>query len=153
MASDRVASTIELARLALQAHGIAYELAADDRLEVDYGSARLSIIVRRTVESSVVHISACVLDAIELSAEDEFRVLRSLNERNRSLPYGKFFFDSTTGEIQVEYELLGDHMQDAEFMNALTTVAKVADDHDDILMAELGQGRRAADRKTSRPVS
>ncbi len=48
----------------------------------------------RTGESSVMHISACVLDEIELSDEDEFRVLRSLNERNRSLPYGKFFFDA-----------------------------------------------------------
>jgi hypothetical protein len=146
MPSDIVASTIELARLALQAHGIGYEVEADDRLGVDYGSARLKIVVRRTAESSVVHISACVLDEIQLADEDEFRILRSLNERNRSLPYGKFFFDSSAGEIQVEYELLGDHMQDAEFMNGLTTVARIADDHDDVLRAELGQGRRGADR-------
>jgi hypothetical protein len=147
MASDVVAATIELARLALQAHGIGYEIEAGDRLMVDYGSARLRIVVRRTAESSVMHISACVLDAIALSDDDELRLLRSLNERNRSLPYGKFFLDPPAGEIHVEYELLGDHLQDAEFMNALTTVARLADDHDDILMGELGQGRRGAERR------
>jgi hypothetical protein len=147
MASDAVASTIELARLALQSHGIAYEHEAGDRLVVDYGSARLKIVVRRTGESSVMHVSACVLDAVAVSDDDELRLLRSLNERNRALPYGKFFLDPSTEEIHVEYELLGDHLQDAEFMNALTTVARLADDHDDLLMAELGHGRRGADRK------
>jgi hypothetical protein len=32
-------------------------------------------------------------------------------------------------------------------MNALSTVARLADDHDDLLVAELGHGRRGADRK------
>ena len=147
MASDAVASTIELARLNLQSHGLAYELEADDRLGIDYGSARLTVVVRRTGESSVMHVSACVLDAIAVSGDEELRLLRSLNERNRTLPYGKFFLDLAAGEIHVEYELLGDYMQDEEFMNALTTVARLADDHDDVLKAELGHGRRGADRK------
>jgi hypothetical protein len=38
-------------------------------------------------------------------------------------------------------------MQDSEFMNALTTVARLADDNDDLLMAELGHGRRGSDRR------
>jgi len=146
MASDAVTATIELARLALQAHGLGYEIEADDRLGIDYGSARLTIVVRRTVESSVLHVSACVLDGVRVSDDGEFRLLRSLNERNRMLPYGKFFFDRTAGEIHVEYEVLGDDLQDSEFMNALTTVARIADDHDDILRGEVGHGRRAVDR-------
>jgi hypothetical protein len=144
---DVVSSTIELARLALQAHGLSYEIEADDRLAIDYGSARLAIVVRRTGESSVMRVSACVVDAVVVSDDDEFRLLRSLNERNRSLPYGKLFFDRAAGEIHIEYELLGDDLQDSEFMNALTTVARIADDHDDILVGELGHGRRADERK------
>jgi Putative bacterial sensory transduction regulator len=70
-----------------------------------------------------------------------------LNERNRTLPYGKFFFDPAAGEIHVEYELLGDDLQESEIINALTTVARLADDHDDVLVGELGHGRRAADRR------
>ena len=146
MASDVVTSTLDLARLALQAHEIEYEIEADDRLAVAYGSARLTIIVRRAVESSVMRVSACVLDELTVDDELELRLLRSLNERNRTLPYGKFFFDPSAGQIHVEYELLGDDLQDSEFMNALTTVCRLADDHDDLLMAELGHGRRAADR-------
>jgi Putative bacterial sensory transduction regulator len=146
MASDVVASTIDLARLALQAHEIGYDVEAGDRLGIDYGSARLTIVVRRIGESSVMRFSACVVDAVSVSGDGEVRLLRSLNERNRTLPYGKFFFDPTAGEIHLEYELLGDDLQDSEFMNALTTVARLADDHDDVLVRELGHGRRAADR-------
>jgi T3SS (YopN, CesT) and YbjN peptide-binding chaperone 1 len=147
MASDVVASTIDLARLALQAHEIGYDVEAGDCLGIDYGSARLTIVVRRIGESSVMRVSACVVDAVAVSGDGEFRLLRSLNERNRTLPYGKFFFDPVAGEIHVEYELLGDDLQDSEFMNALTTVARLAEDHDDVLVGELGHGRRAADRK------
>lgn len=142
---DVIASTIDLARLALQAHGFGYDLEANDRLTVDYGSARLSIVVTRTGDSSVMRVSACVLNDVSLSDEQEFRMLRSLNERNRTLPYGKFFFDAAAGEIHVDYELLADELQDSEFVNALTTVARLADDHDDVLMDEVGHGRRAAD--------
>jgi hypothetical protein len=146
MASDLVGSTLDLARLALQAHGVAYEIETGDRLAIDYGSARLTIVVRRVGDSTVMRVSACVVDAVSVSGEAELRLLRSLNERNRTLPYGKFFLDAATGEIHVEYELLGDDLQESELMNALTTVARLADDHDDVLVGELGHGRRAADR-------
>lgn len=146
MPSHAVEAAIDLARLALQAHELAYEVEADGRLAVDYGSARLTIGVRPTGDSAVMRVSACVLDEVTVSGDSELLLLRSLNERNRSLPYGKFFYDGGARSIYVEYELLGDDLQDSEFSNALTTVARLADDHDDVLMAELGQGRRAADR-------
>jgi hypothetical protein len=146
MDTDVIASIINLARLKLQAHEIAYTIEAEDRLAIDYGSARLRVLVRRTGESAVMRISACILDDVNVDDDAELRLLRSLNERNRTLPYGKFFFDGGAGEIHVEYELLGDDLQDSEFMNALTTVAQLADDHDDILLRELGHGRRATDR-------
>jgi Putative bacterial sensory transduction regulator len=143
---NAVSSAVELARLSLQSREIDYEIAAEDRLSVDYGSARLVILVRATGESAVMRVSACVLDEVRVSDEEEFRLLRSLNERNRILPYGKFFFDGASGEVHVEYELLGDDLQESEFVNALRMVARLADDNDDVLLAELGHGRRAADR-------
>ncbi len=91
-------------------------------------------------------ITACILDHVQLDDESEFKLLRGLNERNRVVPYGKFFFDGLRGEIHVEYELLGDHLQDEEFLYALTTVAELADDHDDSLQQELKTGRRGIDR-------
>jgi hypothetical protein len=144
--SDVVASALDLARLTLQAHDFAYDVEAGDRLAIDYGSARLSVLVRRTGESAVIRISACVLDEVEVEGNEELRLLRSLNERNRALSYGKFYYDPGAREIHAEYEILADDVQDSEFMNALTTVARLADDHDDLLMHELGHGRRATDR-------
>lgn len=147
MGLDVVASALDLARLGLQSHDIAYDVEADDRLAIDYGSARLTVNVRRTGESAVIRVSACVLDEVKVDGDEELRLLRSLNERNRTLRYGKFFYDPGLGAIQVEYEILADDVQDSEFMNALTTVTQLADDHDDLLRDELGRGRRAADRR------
>src|SRR6266550_1203247 len=139
--------TIEQARLVLQQRGLAYEARGDDRLEIKYVSAALVIVVRAMGESTVMLITACLVDQINLQDEQaEFNLLRSLNERNRVVRYGKFFFNRAKGEIHVEYELLGDHLQDEEFLNALTTVAELADDHDDALQRELAVGRTARDR-------
>ena len=131
-------------RLALQERGISYELPGDDHLVIGYGSAEIGIRVRARGESTVIHIAACVLDEVTIEADQELLLMRGLNERNRTVSYGKFFFEN--GSIQVEYELLGDFMQDEEFISALTAIAQVADDHDDLLRSELGSGRRAADR-------
>ena len=142
--------TIDQARLVLQGRGLGYELVGDDCLEVGYGSAVLSIAVKAMGDSTVMLITACVLDHVMLDDDEaEFALLRGLNERNRVVPYGKFFFDRPRGEIHVEYELLGDHLQDEEFLNALTTVAELADKHDDFLQQELAGGRRATERSTS----
>jgi type III secretion system-like peptide-binding chaperone len=142
--------TRDRARLVLQERGLPYEAVGDDRLDVGYGSAVLAISVKTMGASTVMLITACVLDHVELQDDEaEFSLLRSLNERNRVVPYGKFFFDRARGEIHVEYELLGDHLQDEEFLNALTTVAELADKHDDSLQHELAGGRRGSERSTS----
>src|SRR5688500_12938045 len=103
---------IDQARLVLQERGLAYESVGHDRLEVGYGSAGLVIAVKAMGDSTVMLITACVLDHVELENDEaEFALLRGLNERNRVVPYGKFFFDRPRSEIHVEYELLGDHLQ------------------------------------------
>lgn len=138
-------------RLALQERGIAYDLAGNDHLVVGYGSADIEVRVKAMGESSVIHISACVLDEVDIAADGELHLLRGLNERNRTVAYGKFYFED--GKIQVEYELLGDFMQNEEFLNALTSVSQLADDHDDLLQGELGVGRRAVDRRGGRATA
>jgi hypothetical protein len=146
--------TIDQARLVLQQRGLGYEAVGDDRLLVEYGSADLLIAVKSMGESTVVLITACVLDQVQLEDDEaEFSLLRGLNERNRIVPYGKFFLDRARGEIHVEYELLGDYLQDEEFLNALTTVAELADDHDDSLQKEFAVGCRARERSAESGAS
>src|SRR3954447_22351142 len=103
--SPDVATTIDHARLTLQSHDISYDVQAGDRLAIDYGSAQLSILVRDAGGSAVIHFLSCVVDDIPVDADNELRLLRSLNERNRTLPYGKFYYDSGAAAIYVEYEI------------------------------------------------
>jgi hypothetical protein len=46
------------------------------------------------------------------------------------------------GTISVEYDLLGDHLQENELMTGLAELARLADHHDDQLQQKLG-GRRS----------
>jgi hypothetical protein len=141
--------TIQQIRLSLHEAAVPYQLLGQDHLTVGFGSAEILIEVVERGESTIIRVSACVLDDVVVDDADvELLVLRALNNRNRTLAYGKFFFDLDRGRVNVEYELLGDFMQDQEFINALTSVAQLADDHDDLLQREIGMGRRAADRLT-----
>ena len=133
-------------RLILQGRGIAYTMTPSQELKIDYGSAEAVVGFRASAGETVIIASALVLDELHLDDALEFRMLRSLNDRNRTLPFGKFVLDREAGEVRVEYEILGDHLQDPEFMTALGAVAGLADDHDDLLQREFGTGRRAADR-------
>ena len=87
-----------------------------------------------------------MLDELELAPEEESTALRALNDRNRSVRFAKFMLEQGAGSITLEYDLLGDYLQPEELINAVTAVAQMADDHDDLLREELGGGRRAADR-------
>lgn len=139
-------AVVEQVRLILQARGIEYHVSPSHEIHIDYGSARVEVAFRSAAGETIIRVLALVLDELEIDDEVEFRILRSLNDRNRTLPFGKFVLDRERAEVQVEYEILGDHLQDPEFMTALTAVAGLADDHDDLLQSEFGTGRRAADR-------
>jgi Putative bacterial sensory transduction regulator len=145
-ALSQVDEVAEQVRLTLQRRGVRFEEPANGRFRIQHGSADVDVEVRSSAGATVIKTSALVLDAMDADSETELRVLRSLNDRNRALPYGKFWFDAEKGEVAVEYDMLGDHLQDPELMTALVSIAGLADDHDDLLQEELGTGRRAADR-------
>jgi hypothetical protein len=130
----------------LQAKGIQYRTEGDGSLRIDYGSAEVILGFRWSAGETVITVSAVVLDHISVDADAELRMLRSLNDRNRTMPFGKFFLDQNEGAIRVEYEILGDHLQEPELMSALVAVASLADEHDDVMQKEFGAGRRAAER-------
>jgi hypothetical protein len=44
--------------------------------------------------------------------------------------------------VSLEYDLLGDHLQEDELMTALALIAREADHHDDVLQQKFG-GRKA----------
>lgn len=117
------------------------------RLRVPHGSAEVFIDIDDLGGASIISVNAIVLDEVDLDGEREILALRAVNDRNKSIRFGKLLLDVTDRRIRLEYNLLGDFLQPAEIMNALTSVAQMADDHDDLLQGELGSGRRAADRQ------
>lgn len=138
---------VDQVRLILQSRGIQYEVLPEGVLKIDYGSAETIISFRWSAGETVILVSSRVLEDLSIDDALEFRILRSLNDRNRTLPFGKFMLDRESASVSVEYEILGDHLQDPEFMTALSAVAVLADDHDDLLQQEFGTGRKAAERR------
>jgi hypothetical protein len=148
-------AVLEEVRLILQRRGVGYVEAAGGTLHIQYGSAEARIGFRRAADATIVTVSSVVLDHVQVEGDTELRLLRSLNDRNRRLPFGKFFLDLESGELVIEYEILGDELDEPELMTALVAVASLADDHDDLIQEEFETGRRAAERhgwdEVSRP--
>ena len=131
-------------RLMLAELAVEYDVQSGYLARIQYGSADITVEIAEN--PSAVAVRARVLREVEASEpDDELRVLRSVNDRNGRSRFGKFYFDRERGDITLEYEILGGYLQPQELLNALQAVATTADDHDDLLMEELGTGKRASD--------
>jgi hypothetical protein len=142
----------ETVRMVLQQRAIEHYLGPTGVVTIPYGSAEIRVETRVAAGQSIVSVTADVLSEIGTDEQLELPVLRAMNERNRSAPFGRFSYDLERGTIVAEYEILAGSMQDEELMNAVTAVARLADDHDDVLQSELGVGLRASDRLGREPV-
>lgn len=136
----------QLVQGALIESGVRFERREDSALRIPHGSAEVLVDFDDLGGGIVIRVSSLVLDELELAPEAESAALRALNDRNRSVRFAKFTLEQGSGSITLEYDLLGDYLQPAELINAVTAVAQMADDHDDLLREELGGGRRAEDR-------
>ena len=111
---------------------------------IHYGSAAVTLEI--AANPATLAVRACVLADVKVAdADHELRILRTLNDSNSRSRFGKFVLDREAAEITLEYEILGGFLQQEELLNALQAVARTADDQDDLLIEELGTGRRASD--------
>src|SRR4051812_4386998 len=132
--------------LMLAERDVRYERRAGPMFAIPYGSAEIVVEFDNLAGGNVIRVSAVVLDELELAPGAEKGALRAVNDRNRSLRFGKFVLHEDARAISLEYDLLADFLQPEELMNAVSAVAQMADEHDDLLGSELGSGRRAVDR-------
>jgi hypothetical protein len=112
---------------------------------VPMGSAGVFITFTEQGESTIVSLRAFVLAEVDGSGERRQKILEALNEKNRQALFGCFYFDPDGGFVIVDYQLLGDHLQAPELMNALGVLASMADTLDDELREAIGSGVRAID--------
>jgi len=96
-------------------------------------------------ELTVVSLRAILLDQVDGDGERRQTILEALNEKNRTAPFGCFYFVADDGHIVFDYQLLGDELQAQELMAALSAIASIADQADDELREAIGSGVRAVD--------
>jgi len=113
----------------------------DGGYSLRFASARVLVGFTALGEQTVIALRAPVLH--DVSMEDGFSAaLHALNQLNRSTHFGKWALYEDERVIVVEYDLLGDHLQELELMTALMTLARLADQQDDVLQGEFG-GRKS----------
>src|SRR6202011_2537084 len=141
-------------RLAEQVHGIlsrngvGFATSDDGRdFQVHYESTSCQIETRDWGEQSIVEVKAIVLQNVDATGRRRGKILERLNDINRDGVFGTIYLagDEKAGTIFLEHQLLGDELEAAELMNALSCVANRADALDDDLIKELETGERWSD--------
>ena len=109
-----------------------------------FSSAVLHVGFAEIGRQVIIELRSTVLSDVPVTDGRAATVLHKLNELNARSHFGKWVLYDEEQLVVLEYDLLGDHLQEPEFMTALATLARLADQHDDLLQQSLG-GRRAVE--------
>lgn len=121
--------------------GVAFERSEDgETFRLIHGSTAAYIDFYEMGTSTVVHVHAPVLIGV-----DEDAPIDALAVLNGELPFGKLCFYPDQRVVALEYELLGDFLDQEELVNAIMAVATLADDWDDRLLRDFGGQRHVAE--------
>lgn len=126
----------------LEANSLGWSETAGGAMYLRFSSAGVFIKVGSWGAQTVIQISSNVLTDV---SADDVRVLTEVNRLNTETQVGRWVYYSESGDVCVEYFLLGDHLQEAELMTGLAALARAADYHDDRLQQLLG-GKRAFEK-------
>lgn len=133
-----VDASIEQVAGILVREGFNFDTSNDRRsYRLMFGSAAVFIHFHKWQDDSVViTVSAPILLDIDPESAGAAEALNMLDELNRGQFFARFTFGGTT--LEVDYDLLGDHLQAAELSNAIYVIAGAADALDDELLERLG---------------
>src|SRR4051794_35551194 len=144
-----------------QVHGILagerveFEVRDDGRafhVPVPSGSAAVDIDFDRWGrDRTLMRLRACVLQDVEVDADNRLEILEHLNALNQTAVFGRFYLDADRSTVVLAHELLGDELDADELLHALYTLGVVADQTDDELQRALGTGRRAMEPSATDP--
>lgn len=118
----------------LESNGLGWS-ETDDGYAMRFSSALLLLGFTAVGHQTVITLRAPVLRNLPL-ASGSTTLLARLNELNCASHFGKWAFYGADSIVVLEYDLLGDHLQENELMTALTTLARLADQQDDLLQGE-----------------
>lgn len=123
----------------LEANSISWTETSAGGLYLRFSSAGVSIEIGNWGSQSLIQISSNVLSNVEAESK---QALKEVNRLNTGAQFCRWVYYKKLRTISVEYDLLGDHLQENELMTALAALARTADHHDDHLKQLLG-GLRA----------
>lgn len=123
----------------LEANSMTWTETFSGGIYLRFSSAGVSIEITHWGSQTLIEISSQVLTEVESEVD---HVLREVNRLNGESHFSRWVFYAESRTIAVEYDLLGDHLQENELMTALAALARAADYHDDHLQKLIG-GRRA----------
>lgn len=112
----------------------------DGYYSLRFASAQLNLGFSTLGEQTIVTLRAPVLREVQIESGAD-AILRALNRLNCESHFGKWALYEEERVIGLEYDLLGDHLQENELMTALTMLARLADQQDDVLQQQFGGSR------------
>lgn len=122
----------------LEANALTWTETSSGSIFLRFSSAGIAIQLVQWGAQTLIHISSHVLVGVEDKTK---RILKELNRLNEESHFGRWVYYRENKAIAVEYELLGDHLQENELMTSLAALARLADYHDDVLQRKLGGAR------------
>ncbi|AEF41272.1 T3SS (YopN, CesT) and YbjN peptide-binding chaperone 1 [Hoyosella subflava] len=122
----------------LDSNGMSW-VAHESGYSLRFASAIVHVLVTEWGRQTVIQIRSDVLR--DVAAEPSV-VVDEVNELNCETTFGRWAYYRNDRLIVLEYDLLADHLQEAELMVALVRLARWADSKDDALAEKLG-GKRA----------
>ncbi|GAB3034187.1 T3SS (YopN, CesT) and YbjN peptide-binding chaperone 1 [Mycobacterium bourgelatii] len=122
----------------LETNGLSWAETSIGELHLRFSSVAITIQLVDWGAQTLIHISSHVLTGVTAGTK---RILIELNDLNARSHFGRWVYYKDSRAIAIEYDLLGDHLQENELMTALAAVARLADYHDDALQQEFGGAR------------
>jgi type III secretion system-like peptide-binding chaperone len=89
---------------------------ADEALALRFSSAVVQLSFGMSGRQVLIHLQSPVLQELQPGAGDNAELLRELNSLNAASVFGKWVLYETERVVNLEYDLLGDHLQEDELM-------------------------------------
>ena len=127
-------------RAILEDNGLCFSM-REEEFALRFSSAMLLVGFSTVGTQTLITLRAPILQNVPVGGGRTDRILRELNLRNCESHFGKWMLYEDLQLIALEYDLLGDQLQEEELMTALATLARLADHQDDLLQKKLGGSR------------
>lgn len=144
-----VQKVIEQVAGVLARNGVDFDTRADGneyRILVD--SSATFIAFSEFAGHVMISIHSPLLQEVE-EPEPLGPLLEVVNDLNAQSRFGRFVYYPELRVVALEYDLLGDDLQESELMNAVTLISHVANSRDEELKLALGSGRRYQEERAA----